>query len=40
MGIATAIALALGLMFLGMAIIEVQILMMQRELWEKENREG
>ena len=40
MGIATAIALVLGCMFLGMTLIEVQILMMQRELWKKENREG
>lgn len=40
MGIATAIALALTLMFTGMMLIEIQILMMQKKLWEKEDKEG
>ena len=36
MGIVTAIALALGCVFIGMMLIELQILMMQKRLWDKE----
>ena len=38
MGIVTAITLAMGVMFLGMTLIEIQILMIQREQWKKEGR--
>lgn len=38
MNICTAIALAMGVMFLGMTLIEIQILMIQREQWKKEGR--
>lgn len=36
MNICTIIALALGCTFIGMMLIELQILMMQKRLWEKE----
>ena len=36
MNICTIIALALGCVFIGMMLIEAQILMMQKRLWEKE----
>lgn len=36
MNICTAIALALGCVFIGMVLIELQILMMQKRLWDKE----
>ena len=36
MNICTIIALALGCVFTGMMLIELQILMMQKRLWEKE----
>ena len=36
MNICTVIALALGCVFAGMMLIELQILMMQKRLWDKE----
>lgn len=36
MNICIIIALALGCVFAGMMLIELQILMMQKRLWEKE----
>lgn len=36
MNICAAIALALGCVFIGMMLIELQILMMQKRLWDKE----